>query len=261
LRNVLLTIEYDGSGFHGWQRQPGKLTVQGELERVLTYIFGGIKTEVNGASRTDAGVHAYGQSATISVPTNIPAERIPLAVNPLLEGIRITKAEEKPEGFHARFDAKGKTYIYRIVSAPEPDIFMRSYCYYVPNRPDAEAMKEAAKSLTGTHDFSSFCTAGGNGSSGSGEGDDRVRTIDDIIITQKEVADTKGGAAILTELSVTGGGFLYNMVRIIAGTLVEAGDGRISPCEMDGILGKKDRQDAGHTAPPGGLWLKRVYYG
>ena len=253
-KNILLKIAYDGAGFHGWQRQPDKRTVQGHLETVLSRLF---KTEIllNGTSRTDAGVHALGQQASFKADVNIPVEKLARVVNNALCGcekgsfaispVRIVEAEEKPPEFHARFDAKGKTYIYKINNTETIDIFQRSYVYHVAEPLDLDAMRQAAKLLTGTHDFKSF------EASGSTPRETTVRTIFGMELLRN---------GDMIELHVTGDGFLYNMVRILTGTLVDVGRGRLRPQQMSDILAAKDRQTAGHTAPPFGLYLAKVYY-
>lgn len=253
-KNILLTIEYDGSRFSGWQRQPDRPTVQGHLEKTLS---GLLKKEItlNGTSRTDAGVHACGQRASFVTDTEIPTEKLALVINNMLCGyekgafalspVRIISAEEKPPGFHARFDSKGKKYIYRIKNTAEPDIFMRNYVYHVDRPLDIQSMRSAAKYIVGTHDFKCFEASGGTPRQTT------VRTIFDIDVK-------KAGADI--EIHVSGDGFLYNMVRIITGTLVDMGTGRMNADEMPVILEAKDRRKAGHTAPPYGLYLAEVYY-
>jgi tRNA pseudouridine38-40 synthase len=253
MRNVLLTIEYDGSGFHGWQFQPNQRTVQGELEQVLSHITGKDVT-ILGASRTDAGVHAYGQRATLRGDYLIPAGRIPIAVNRSCEDIKIIRAEEMPEEHHARYDTVGKTYLYRIRTAKEPDIYLRNYRFQLIEALNTGKMKEATFYLIGRHDFSAFRSAGGN------EKIDPVKTIYDISLDVRTAPDTKGEPGEEIEIRVTGSGFLYNMVRIIVGTLVDIGRGRVSVSEMGNILEGKDRQFAGPTAPPTGLWLEEIYY-
>ena len=168
-KNILLKIAYDGAGFHGWQRQPDKPTVQGHLETVLSRLF---KTGIllNGTSRTDAGVHALGQQASFKADVNIPVEKLARVVNNALCGcekgsfaispVRIVEAEEKPPEFHARFDARGKTYIYKIRNTQTIDIFQRNYVYHVAEPLDTDAMRQAAKLLAGTHDFKSFEASG-----------------------------------------------------------------------------------------------------
>ncbi|MDR1496148.1 MAG: tRNA pseudouridine(38-40) synthase TruA [Clostridiales Family XIII bacterium] len=252
-RNVLMTVEYDGSAFHGWQVQPGVRTVQDVLGQALSRVCGG-EIKLNGASRTDEGVHALGQAVSFAGDFGIPTERIPRAVNNLIEDARVLAATDVPEGFHARFDARGKAYLYRIAASPEPDIFLRNYRYLLNESPDKSKMEEAAKRLVGTYDFSAFRTKGGAGEN------DTVRTITAIGISQRNAEDTKGGTVRETEVRVVGVGFMYNMVRIIVGTLVEVGLGSREPGSVTAALESRDRANAGHTAPAGGLYLERVYY-
>jgi tRNA pseudouridine38-40 synthase len=253
VRNVLITIEYDGSGFHGWQIQPHRRTVQGELEQTLSSICGET-IRLHGTSRTDAGVHAYGQTAHFTGNFRIPAERIPIAANNLLRDIRICGAEERSENFHARYDAVGKTYCYRIRVGKQPDIFVRNYRYLLNEALNTSKMEEASKHLIGTCDFMSFQA------SGSAIRESTVRTLYDFVIEKNEMADSRGRLATEISLRVRGNGFLYNMVRIIAGTLVEVGQGRKRPEDMEDIINGKDRRAAGHTAPPGGLYLEKVHF-
>lgn len=256
-KNILLTIEYDGSGFFGWQRQPGLRTVQGELEKVLSQLIER-PVQINGTSRTDAGVHALGQRASFDGEWGIPTERIMTAANHLLAGraggigkigrvgdLRIVKVEEKPLGFHARFDAKGKLYRYIIRDNREADIFLRKYRYQVCQPLDIEAMEIAGRFITGTHDFQCFQAAGGSPRKTT------VRTIHrlNIFRSREDVI-----------IEVAGDGFLYNMVRIMAGTLVEVGLGRRPAEDLEAVVAGRDRRLAGHTAPPEGLYLVEVFY-
>ena len=167
-RNIFMTIEYDGSDFCGWQRQPNVRTVQGHLEEVLSHVCGK-EIKLNGTSRTDAGVHALGQCASFRGEFGIPTDRIMLAANNILAGgrqplkgigdVRITSLREMPPDFHARFSSRGKKYRYLIRNLPEPDIFRRNYCYQVPQPLDIESMREAAAYIVGTHDFKCFQAA------------------------------------------------------------------------------------------------------
>ncbi|MDR1796343.1 MAG: tRNA pseudouridine(38-40) synthase TruA [Clostridiales Family XIII bacterium] len=265
MRNVLLTIAYDGTGFSGWQRQPGRRTVQGELERALSRICAEEVT-LHGTSRTDAGVHALGQRASFSGDFGIPANRIPIAANALLEDIHILEAQDVPEGFHARFDAKRKTYFYRLAyeGPPVPDegsgaaepslrhVFMRNYFYWLQDLPNIGKMEEAAKLVVGTHDFAAFQSAGGT------PRETTVRTISELRVFAR--GRTLSPAVEEIDVEVTGDGFLYNMVRILVGTLVEIGLGQRQPEEAGSILSSRDRGRAGHTAPPQGLYLKEVFF-
>lgn len=256
-RNILLTISYDGTNFSGWQRQPDRLTVQGHLEEVLSKLF---RTEIliDGTSRTDAGVHALGQRASFQMDVNIPIEKLPMVVNNALASyekgayaispVRIAEAEEKPLDFHARFDSKGKKYIYKIRNTRDVDLFQRNYVYHVPHELDLDAIRKAAKLIEGTHDFKCF------EASGSNERETTVRTIYALDVVTRESCPEE------IEFHVSGDGFLYNMVRIITGTLVDVGTGRISPESITEIIEAKDRRNAGHTAPPYGLYLAEVFY-
>ncbi|MBO4819279.1 MAG: tRNA pseudouridine(38-40) synthase TruA [Firmicutes bacterium] len=251
MKNILLKIAYDGTGFSGWQRQPGSRTVCGELESVLKSMTG-LDIKLDGTSRTDAGVHALGQCASFRSDIQIPVENLARAMNNALakdrlEGIgeiRIIEAKEMPEVFHARFSSKGKRYIYRIKHGREPDVFLRNYCYQVSKSLDIKAMSEAAAYITGEHDFACFQSAGSPKES-------TVRTVYDLTVS----GDDKD---IL--ISISGNGFLYNMVRIIVGTLVEVGLGKRTPLSLKETIDSCDRQKAGHTAPPQGLYLDEVFF-
>lgn len=255
MKHLLLTITYDGTDFHGWQRQPGQRTVQGELERVLSILC---KEEITiaGASRTDAGVHAYGQRAGFSGEFGIPVEKIALTANRLMDkDVRILEVLEVSEEFHPRFDAKGKTYIYKIRNSREPDVMLRNFHYHVEKPLALEAMQEVAKHLVGEQDFRSFLAAGGK------EPETTVRKITSAECYLEDAGDSKEPGLVQNIVfEVTGSGFLYNMVRIITGTLVEIGLGKLAPAEMKTIIESRDRRRAGHTAPPQGLYLKEVYY-
>ena len=253
-KNILLTIEYDGANFFGWQKQPDRRTVQGELERALSSVCGS-EIKIDGTSRTDAGVHALAQRATFKGEIKIPTDKIAVATNNMLVGgknalgavgdVRIKVAEEVPHYFHARFDAKGKKYIYKIGTSKERDIFKRNYLYQIAESLDIATMKEAAQHIVGTHDFRCFQAAGG-------EEKPTVRTIHDLKIIKAEKQEI--------HIEVTGDGFLYNMVRIMSGTLIEVGLGKLDPKIIPIIIESQDRQHAGHTAPPQGLYLIEVYF-
>lgn len=254
-RNILLTIEYDGTNFSGWQRQLSVRTVQGEIEAVLSKICA-MPVQINGTSRTDAGVHALGQRASFKGEFGIPTDRIQLAANNMLAAtvgtprqcadVRISRVEEVPADFHARFYCKGKTYRYIIRYNSEPDVFRRNYSYQVKGSLNLETMKQAAAHITGTHDFACFQAAGGT------PRETTVRTIFDLQIIPK------GEDELWIE--ITGDGFLYNMVRIIVGTLVEVGQGKRTADSLQDTIASADRQRAGHTAPAEGLYLLEIYY-
>lgn len=249
-RNILLTIQYDGSGFSGWQIQPGSRTVQGDIQSCLGRICGA-PVKINGTSRTDAGVHALGQRATFCLETGIPVERLKPVMNSMLPGdIKITEAVEMPEDFHARFNSKGKKYIYRIMNLAEKDVFKRNFYYYVDRELDIEKMREAASRIVGTHDFECFMAMGST---------PQKTTVRTIYSYEIETAERENGAKEI-ELAVSGDGFLYNMVRIMTGTLVEIGLGKKKPEDIDRMIETGKRSLAGHTAPPQGLYLAEVFY-
>lgn len=246
LRKVLFTIAYDGTNFFGWQIQkdPDVRTVQGETEKALSRLF---KTDiaVTGASRTDRGVHALGQRATIEVDTTMPTENMPSAINSVLPmDIAVVKAEDVAEGFHPRFDAKNKTYIYTIYNSRLRNPLYRNTSELVRWQLDIDKMKKAAGSFIGTHDFKGFCFSGNSSKT-------TVRTIYSLDVN-------RDGDFI--KITVNGNGFLYNMVRIIAGTLIQVGAGKIDPESMADIIASGDRARAGHTAGPSGLYLKNIEY-
>ncbi|HVI43064.1 MAG TPA: tRNA pseudouridine(38-40) synthase TruA [Anaerovoracaceae bacterium] len=257
MKNVLLTIAYDGTDFCGWQKQPDQRSVQGEVERALSIVCAK-PIRINGTSRTDAGVHAYGQRASFLAEFSIPTEKIPMVANGIFASavseksrkasgdVAILTAEEMPVDFHARFDTIGKKYIYKINNSQKPDPFQRNYCYQIARVLDIDAMKQAAIHLIGTKDFKCFQAAGGK------ELESTVRTIHSARLVALENKDIG--------FEIIGDGFLYNMVRIIAGTLVDVGLGRKTPDELPDIIKNKNRQLAGHTAPPQGLYLAEVFY-
>ena len=244
---ILMTIAYDGTNFSGWQKQklPEVRTVEGELEKALRKLFRDPVLECIGASRTDAGVHALGQRAVVDVETTIPAEKIPLAVRAFLPAdIAVTKAEEVPPEFHPRFDCVKKTYEYRFWNAPAKNPKERLYSAHQAKPLDVEQMNRAASAFIGRHDFAAFCAVGSSVSS-------TVRTIFDCH------AEREGD---VVKIFVTGDGFLYNMVRIIAGTLMAVGLGKLLPETLPGIIEGGDRRQAGQTAEPQGLTLLEIYY-
>ena len=244
MRNIKLTIEYDGKDFNGWQKQPNKLNIQGEIEKAIERITGE-EVELNASGRTDAGVHALGQVANFKTNSNIPIEKIPIALNTnLKKSIRILNAEEVDERFHSRLSCKEKTYRYVINNSEYGTAIYRNMEYCVPQKLDVEAMQKAAKYFEGEHDFKAFKASGTSSKSS-------VRTIFKAEVTKHE-------DRIYIEL--TGNGFLYNMVRIISGTLLEVGMGRIKPEEVSEIIESKDRLKAGKTLPPQGLFLVEIKY-
>lgn len=268
MKNLLLTIEYDGTDFCGWQKQPDQRSVQGEVERVLS-ILCCRSIQINGTSRTDAGVHALGQRANFKAEFQIPVNRIQKAANNLLSAggssrksshrvsgdIRIADIQEMPLDFHARFDAVGKKYIYIIDIGQGKNVFNRNYSYPFLKPLDIQAMNMAASHMVGKHDFKCFQAAGGK------ELETTVRQIYSLTLTEeKSGRECSHFAGSQIRLEVIGDGFLYNMVRIITGTLIDVGTGKISADAIPRIIRDRDRQRAGHTAPPQGLYLAEVYY-
>lgn len=238
-------ISYDGTHFSGYQVQPNKRTVQGELEGVLKKIHKGDALKVTGSGRTDACVHAKGQVIHFDSSLAIQESKWVVALNSLLSAdISVLSVEKVHEHFHARFDTVGKEYHYYIHLSPSRDPFLRNYAYHYPYPLDLEMMKEASKYLLGTHDFTSFCSV-------KTEVENKVRTIQEIDFSMD---------GNLLALRFVGNGFLYNMVRILVGTLLEIGSGHLKPVEIETILAKKDRRFAGKTIPGHGLYLWKVYY-
>ncbi len=247
MKRILLTIAYDGTNYSGWQKQksPEVRTVEGTLTDALRRLFRAPELECTGASRTDAGVHALGQRAVFDIETSMPTERLPLAIRSFLpKDIVVAKAEEVPADFHPRFDCIKKTYEYRFWNAPVPDPRERLYSTYVPQPLDVARMNEGARAFVGRHDFAAFCAAGAQVST-------TVRTIFDCHVE-------RDGASV--KIYVTGDGFLYNMVRILAGTLLAVGLGKLPPGEVAGIIESKERSRAGKTAEPQGLTLQEIFY-
>ena len=228
----------------GWQKQPNKLNIQGEIERAIYNIT---KEEVDliGSGRTDAGVHAWNQIANFKTNSNISIEKMAIAINSQLKNsIVVKKAEEVDERFHSRYNAKRKTYRYVINNTEYGSAIYRNLEYHFPIKLNVEKMQEAAKYFEGEHDFKAFKSSGTSGKNS-------VRTI------YKAEVKTDG-ERILIEL--TGNGFLYNMVRIISGTLLDVGLGKIEPSEIEDIINSKDRTRAGKTLPAHGLYLVKVNY-
>lgn len=247
MKRILLRVAYDGTDFCGWQRQPEKRTVEGVLNAALTHLLKE-ETEVIGASRTDSGVHAYGNIAVFDTESRIPPEKLAYAINQgLPRDVRVMESMEVAPDFHPRRMKTQKTYEYFIT---ERDISIpteRLYSYQVHGHLNLGKMRKAAAYLVGTHDFTSFCSVGT-------PIEDKVRTIYNIDIQEKALPP--GGRELV--IHVEGNGFLYNMVRIIAGTLVFVGFGRMAPEEVKTIMEARDRQKAGPTAPPQGLFLVKI---
>lgn len=253
VRNIMMDVSYDGTPYCGFQVQPGLRTVQGELEEAIRKLTGE-RIKLTSSGRTDAGVHARKQVVNFVTSSTIPASRWALAMNTRLpDDIVVQAAEEVPLGFHARRSAKRKTYRYSIQWTKWKNVFHRSTRFHHPAFLQVDAMREAIRYLEGEHDFSSFCSARSTVES-------HVRTIFETAIElEPEGADRDGEAGVI-HIYVTGSGFLYNMVRIIVGTLLEVGTGKRKPEEMQTILAARNRKLAGPTAVPHGLMLWDVYY-
>ncbi|MBN1508455.1 MAG: tRNA pseudouridine(38-40) synthase TruA [Sedimentisphaerales bacterium] len=248
LRNVKLTIAYDGSDYHGWQIQPGFRTVQEVLRDALRDLLGP-RARVCGASRTDAGVSALGQVGLIQIDSPIPTENLAKAITDRLpEDMAVVKAEEVPMGFDVIGDVKSKLYRYTIFCGPVRPVLHMRHCWYVAARLDVRAMSEAAALLVGKKDFKSFAAA-------ADHRDDSIRTIFRCDVTDRAADDGRW-----VYVDVEGDGFLYNMVRNIVGTLVEVGVGRSRPEKVSEILEARDRRAAGPIAPPNGLCLMWIQY-
>ncbi|MBU4317825.1 MAG: tRNA pseudouridine(38-40) synthase TruA [Proteobacteria bacterium] len=243
-RNFKLTIEYDGTDYHGWQRQAFDNTLQAEIEKALAIINRG-PTLLLGAGRTDAGVHAFGQVAHFHCDTRLSPLDFQNALNGLLpKDIVIKECSEACEGFHSRFDAKGKIYQYRIYNTPIPSALFRQYSWHIRKKLDTGAMEKAAEHLLGIHDFAAF----------QGQGSEVKNTVRHIL--RAEFTFKKD----LVFFEIQGNGFLRYMVRNIVGTLVEIGLGKKNPGDFHEILKSKDRTRAGATAPALGLFLMKVLY-
>jgi tRNA pseudouridine38-40 synthase len=242
-----LLIAYDGTSYGGWQSQPNSICIQDLLEKALTILVRQ-KCEVIGSGRTDAGVHALGQVAHFTTDETIDSGRVLFSLNALLpKEIRALDLSEVHDTFHARFDATGKIYHYRIHLDPVLDPFKRKYALHVQQKINLDALKEAAKLFTGTHDFSSFANSQTKGSAAK----DPVRTL-----RRLDVIEEEGGV----RLEFEGTGFLYKMVRNITGTLLEVAEGKRFPEDIASILLAKDRSKAGKAAFPHGLFLVKVFY-
>lgn len=245
MRNIKIILQYEGTRYQGWQRQESTdNTIQGKLEALLTKMCGR-RVDVIGSGRTDAGVHALGQTANFFIDTDRKTEDIMEYMNAYLpEDIAVIYAEEAHERFHSRLNAKGKTYCYRILNSPIPHVFDRRYVYQIPEPLDVEAMRRAADMLCGTHDYRAF-------TSNKRSKKSTVRTVESIAVEQ--VQDE-------IRLTFTGNGFLYHMVRIMTGTLIEVGRHKREAAQLEGLLASGTREDAGELAPAKGLTLVEVRY-
>ncbi len=244
MRNIKLTIEYDGTRYYGWQRQPIGNTIQQELEKAISKVIKEY-VEVIGSSRTDSGVHAKGYVANFKTNVKMPAEKFRDAINcKLPRDIVIIKSEEVDLDFHARYSSKGKTYCYTILNREYPCAIDKDYVYYYRWKLNVEEMKKACKYFLGTHDFKAFQTPGGSVKTS-------IRTISDLHI-ETNVDNIK--------IYISADGFLYNMVRIIVGTLILVGSNKIKEDFVKNIIESGVRQNAGKCAPANGLCLEKVFY-
>lgn len=243
MRNIKITVQYNGENYCGWQKQPDSLGIQGNIEKAI-YEITKEEVKITGSGRTDAGVHALGQVANFKTHSNVPVEKIPNALNAKLpKDISIIACSEVDDEFHSRYSAKGKRYRYLIYNQLYRNPIYKDISYHVRYDLDFKKMCEEAKHLIGEHDFKGFMSSGSSVK-------DTVRTIYDITLEKNEN---------LIILEIEGNGFLYNMVRIIVGTLVDIGRGRINESLVD-IINYKSRSKTGHTAPAHGLFLKKVDY-
>lgn len=244
MRNIKLTISYDGTDFHGFQTQPNLRTVQGTLQARLEEVVGH-PVSIIGSGRTDAGVHARAQIVNFHTSSRVPVEKWPIVCNVKLPNdLVVQDAVEVPEDWHARFSARGKVYRYQLDRSAFPDVFTRKYAYHYPYPICVERMIEAATHLVGRHDFTSFCAA-------NTPVEDKVRMLHAVDLREE---------GHLLSVTCRGEGFLYNMVRIIVGTLLDVGRGKIEPGEIPDILLARDRKRAGVTAPAHGLTMWQVLY-
>ena len=245
MRNFKVTLQYEGTRYQGWQKQESTdKTIQGKLEALLSKMAG-TKVEIQGSGRTDAGVHAAGQVANFHLDTDQSPSQIMDYMNFYLpEDIAVISIEEVPERFHSRLNAKGKTYLYRVINSPVPHIFDRKYAWTVEEKLDVDAMRKAAAFLEGTHDYKAFTSLKKSKKS-------TVRTVERILI---ECVDDE------IRFTFRGDGFLYHMVRIMMGTLIEVGLHKKKPEEITGIFEKGLRENAGELVPAKGLTLLEVRY-
>ena len=245
MRKIKLIIEYDGTNYHGWQIQKNANTVQATIEKALSKLLG-TYIGIVGCSRTDVGVHAYGQVAHFSTDSSIPGDKFSYAINNLLpDDIVIRQSEEVSEDFHSRYSAKGKKYRYLVYNEAHSSAIMRNRACHVRPELNFSEMKRAAQYFLGRHDFAAFQATGGQVRS-------TIREIYGIDVIKRE--DN------LIDIEVSGNGFLYNMVRIIAGTLIYVGMGKIKTSDIPNIIDSLDRTKAGKTAPSEGLYLMEIYY-
>ncbi|MBN2418459.1 MAG: tRNA pseudouridine(38-40) synthase TruA [Deltaproteobacteria bacterium] len=244
-RNIRLILAYDGSNYHGWQRQRNSLSIQEVVEEKIGIMLGE-KINITASGRTDAGVHAINQTCNFMTRSDMSPETVKKGLNSLLpDDILIKIAEYVPSDFHARISARSKTYEYRILNSESPDLFLRKYVWHIRRPLDTVRMSECLKVIVGTHDFSSFKSSGSS----------VIDPVRSVIRAELQCLEQS-----LLCFVLEADGFLRHMVRNIVGTVVDAGSGKISPGDFKGILESKDRIMAGFKAPPGGLFLMEVKY-
>ncbi|MEG2073657.1 MAG: tRNA pseudouridine(38-40) synthase TruA [Angelakisella sp.] len=244
MRNLKLTIAYKGTAYHGFQFQKNAVSVAEVFQNAVEAAFGK-RYDIKGCSRTDTGVHANRFVLSLLCDFAIPCENVLRALNVKLpEDIAVLDCRDMPEDFHPRYDTVGKRYLYRIWNAPCRNPFEGETSLHCPRPLDVPLMDTAAAHFLGSHDFSAFCAAGG-------KVEDKTRTISQCTVTR---------SGDMVTLSITGDGFLYNMVRIITGTLLEVSAGKLSPEAIPEVIASRDRRRAGFTAPPHGLFLDEVFY-
>jgi tRNA pseudouridine38-40 synthase len=245
VRNIKLTIEYDGTAYHGWQIQPGLKTIQGVMKERIAQITQG-RVTLLGSGRTDAGVHALGQVANFHTESTIDLIVLQRGLNSLMApDIVITDVEEVEEGFHARFSARSKVYEYHILNKPFPSALLRAYAWFIPHELDLPSMQRCGRLLIGSHDFSSFRASG----------DESRHSMREVI--RLEIERREGNLIVIV---IEANAFLREMVRSIVGTLVDVGRGKTSLEEFEEIFQARDRRQAGMTAPARGLFLTEVKY-
>ena len=245
MRNLLLRLMYDGSHYHGWQVQPNGITVQEALQNAIEQILG-VRESVTGCSRTDAGVHANDFCCNIRTENEIDCYRLQGALNAVLpDSISVKSVKEVDADFHARYSCVTKQYVYRVWNAGFKNPFLINKAWHYKNKIDEKFLNEQAQAYVGTHDYKAFCSAGSS--------------VEDTVRTVKHFSVTRDGDEVI--FTVEADGFLYNMVRIMVGSLIEISENRIEKDKLSAIIESKDRALAGRTAPPQGLYLNKVNYG
>lgn len=247
MRNLKVFIAYNGANYHGFQRQDNAVSVQEVVENTIGKMLKIPRPTIYGCSRTDQGVHARRFCFNVRVESRIPCEGFVNGMNALLPpDIAVLSCEDADDSFHARYDTRGKEYVYLINNKPQRDVFLQKLAYHYPHELDAEKMNKAAQLIVGEHDFAAFCKSEGRQTVKT-----TVRTIHSISVSQKDG---------MCELRVAGNGFLYNMVRIIAGTLIFVNEGKTTEEDILRALETGDRALTGMTLPPEGLYLNEVFY-